>query len=588
LLLNQFAEPCLSALDAQTGKALWQAHRRPVSCGTATAMFVAQDLLWVLDGLNKLCGLDLKTGLNQKEYNIAKAKVGGHIRCYPDKGSANYLWTTVGGKPQQTIDLRDGRIYSMPWLRSGCRIGPFLCNGLSYITPAPCVCYIPVRMKGLLALSPGAKNAPALTPCDRRLTRGPAYNWTYASPAVQALPGDWPTFRHDATRESKASTGIPNKLKMAWETKLNGKLTQPVAAGSLVYVASTDEHTMYALDAKTGNQAWAFTVGGRIDSSPTWYRGRLLFGSADGAVYCLDAKEGLLAWRFQAAPSLSHVVSYGQLESLWPVHGTVLVNDGKAIVICGRTPYLDGGLAIYELNVADGKILRQKTINMTGTAIPEDPPQGFLPDILVQKEGRVYSRYTEILLNRSEIDYVKIEHRELVGPGNAIPYHKKGLFIVGSGGLLREGIFHRSGVLYGTSHGQLMAVDGTSYLLKFFDTWERNDRPFSPGRDKIELVAEDPESGKKHWTINLPVMARSIVALEDRLVLAGAPCVMVPKDPWLNFDGRGEGRVEIRSRQDGALLSEYRLSAVPVHDGVALANEALFMSMKSGTVQCWR
>ena len=359
-----------------------------------------------------------------------KAIVGGHIRCYPDKGSANYLWTTVGGKPQQTIDLRDGRIYSMPWLRSGCRIGPFLCNGLSYITPAPCVCYIPVRMKGLLALSPGAKNAPALTPCDRRLTRGPAYKRTYASPAVQALPGDWPTFRHDATRESKASTGIPNKLKMAWETKLNGKLTQPVVAGGLVYVASTDEHTMYALDAKTGNQAWAFTVGGRIDSSPTWYRGRLLFGSADGAVYCLDAKEGLLAWRFQAAPSLSHVVSYGQLESLWPVHGTVLVNEGKAIVICGRTPYLDGGIAIYELNVADGKILRKKTIDMTGTAFPEDPPQGFLPDILVQKEGRVYSRYTEILLNRSEIDYVKIEHRELVGPGNAIPYHKKGFSLL--------------------------------------------------------------------------------------------------------------------------------------------------------------
>jgi len=148
-LLNQFAKPCLSALDAQTGKTLWQAHRKPVSCGTTTVMFVAQGLLWVLDGPTKLCGLDFKTGENRKEYDITKAfeAVGGHIRCYPDKGSANTMWTTVGGKAQQMIDLRDGSMYSMPWLRSGCRIGPLLCNGLSYITPNPCMCYAPVRLK---------------------------------------------------------------------------------------------------------------------------------------------------------------------------------------------------------------------------------------------------------------------------------------------------------------------------------------------------------------------------------------------------------------------------------------------------------
>jgi hypothetical protein len=346
---------------------------------------------------------------------------------------------------------------------------------------------------------------------------------------------------------------------------------------------------MYGLDARTGKQVWSFTAGGRIDSSPTWDRGRLLFGSADGAVYCLDAKDGALAWRFDAAPERSSIVSYNQLESLWPVHGTVLVNDGKAIVISGRTPYLDGGIFIYELNVADGAVLRKKNIDMTGTAFPDDPPQGFLPDILVQKDGRVYSRYTEILLKSPEIDFVKNDRGELTGPGQAAPYLRNRQFIVGSGGLLRDGIFHRSGVLYGTSHGQFMAVDGTSYLLKFFETWGRqNARPFSPGRDKIELIAEDPASGKVQWTIDLPIMARSIVALKDRLVLAGAPCVVVPEDPWMNFDGRGEGRLEIRSRRDGSVLTEYKLSAVPVHDGVSAANEALFISMKDGTVQCWR
>jgi len=590
-LLNQFAKPCLSALDAQTGKTLWQAHRKPVSCGTTTLMFVARGLLWVLDGPTKLCGLDLKTGVSRREYDITKAykAVGGHIRCYPDKGSANTVWTTVGGKPQQMVDLRDGSIYSMPWLRSGCRIGPLLCNGLSYITPNPCMCYAPVRLKGFLALSPGARNVPAPTSPDVRLTRGPAYERKTAGAVGKARPGDWPTFRHDPTRESKASTKLPNALRLSWDTKLEGKLTPPIVAGGLAYVASTDAHTMYALDAKTGKQVWAYTVGGRIDSPPTWDRGRLLFGSADGSVYCLAARDGILAWRFDAARESSRIVSYNQLESLWPVHGTVLVSNGKAIVIAGRTPYLDGGIAIYELNVADGTVLRHKSIDMTGTAFPEDPPQGFVPDILVQKNARVYSRYTEILLNRPEIEYVKNEQGELFGPGKATPYHRNRQFIAGSGGLLRDGIFHRSGMLYGTSHGQFMAVDGTSYRVKFFGTWARqNARPFSPGRDKIELIAEDPVSGRTQWSIDLPIVARSIVALKDRLVLAGAPCVVVPEDPWRNFDGRGEGRLETRSRRDGSLLTEYTLSAPPVHNGVSAANEALFISMKNGTVQCWR
>jgi len=83
-------------------------------------------------------------------------------------------------------------------------------------------------------------------------------------------------------------------------------------------------------------------------------------------------------------------------------------------------------------------------------------------------------------------------------------------------------------------------------------------------------------------------MARSIVALEDRLVLGGAPCVVLAADPWRNFEGRGAGRLQIRSRQDGSLLSEYKLSSAPVHNGIAVANKAVFIALKDGAVQCWR
>ena len=68
----------------------------------------------------------------------------------------------------------------------------------------------------------------------------------------------------------------------------------------------------------TGETAWRFTTGARVDSPPTIYRGRVLFGSADGWVYCLRASDGVLAWRFRAAPAERLIPMYGALTSTWP------------------------------------------------------------------------------------------------------------------------------------------------------------------------------------------------------------------------------------------------------------------------------
>ena len=61
----------------------------------------------------------------------------------------------------------------------------------------------------------------------------------------------------------------------------------------------------------------------------------MLFGSADGYVYCLRASDGELVWRFRGAPRDERLVAFEQLESLWPVHGTVLVQDGAAYFAAG-------------------------------------------------------------------------------------------------------------------------------------------------------------------------------------------------------------------------------------------------------------
>ncbi|MHC4629530.1 MAG: outer membrane protein assembly factor BamB family protein, partial [Planctomycetota bacterium] len=98
-------------------------------------------------------------------------------------------------------------------------------------------------------------------------------------------------------------------------------LTSPVVAGSRVFVASRDTNTLYALNVEHGEKVWEFITSGKVDSPPTVYRGLVIFGSADGRVYCLRASDGAIVWRFRAAPKDIRLVSYGRLESVWPIHG---------------------------------------------------------------------------------------------------------------------------------------------------------------------------------------------------------------------------------------------------------------------------
>jgi hypothetical protein len=130
-----------------------------------------------------------------------------------------------------------------------------------------------------------------------------------------------------------------------------------------VYVATQDDHTVHALSVDSGRTVWTFIAGGPVDSPPSVYRGLVVFGSADGCVYCLRGSDGELVWRFRAAPHDARLVSYGRLESVWPVHGSVLVYDGDVYFVAGRSTFLDGGLHFYRLDAVTGRLVSQRVIN---------------------------------------------------------------------------------------------------------------------------------------------------------------------------------------------------------------------------------
>ena len=84
-----------------------------------------------------------------------------------------------------------------------------------------------------------------------------------------------------------------------------------------------------------------------------------IFGCADGWVHAVRLSDGALVWKFFAAPADVKTVALNQVESLWPVHGSVLILDGVAYCSAGRSTWLDGGIWLWGLDPATGKILHK-------------------------------------------------------------------------------------------------------------------------------------------------------------------------------------------------------------------------------------
>ncbi len=304
-------------------------------------------------------GIDVNTGEVTKELDVGKLVTPGHhTRCYRSKATSRFLiWPKRG---MEFVDVTgEGDHERIDWARGECGYGIMPSGGLVYVPPHPCVCYLGVALDGFNALSPAdeLKTKQPDLKAGKRLQRGPAYGGVRTSD----VPDEdaWPMFRHDAGRSGRTASMVPAELKRQWDIDIGGELTQPVVADDTVYVASIDTHTVYARSADSGQPRWHFTANARIDSPPTIHRGLVLFGCTDGKVYCLRASDGELAWRFHAAPVEAHCVVRGQVESRWPVHGAVLVQQGVAYFSAGRSSFLDGGICLYGLDPATGELLHQ-------------------------------------------------------------------------------------------------------------------------------------------------------------------------------------------------------------------------------------
>jgi len=447
----------MTAVSAETGETLWTAKHPRSGHHSPEDLLVVDGLAWagaIAGGGDSgvFTGRDLHTGEVKREFPPDLQTYWFHHRCYRSKATDRYLLPSRTGI--EFVDVRSKQWDINHWVRGGCVYGIMPCNGLVYAPPHPCACYLEAKLNGFCSLAPESPTRRlGEVSDDGRLQRGEAYE---ASIESDSAADDWPTYRHDAARSGHTKTTVADDLKSAWQTELGGRLSSPVVAGARVLLASIDTHTVHALDAASGEKRWDFTAGGRVDSPPTIYQGRALFGSADGWVYCLRADDGRLIWRFRAAPEELRVTSFEQVESVWPVHGSVLVHDGVVYCVAGRSMFLDGGMHLLRLDPKTGEKLSETVLDSRDPETGDDLQKKVkvlnmpvaLPDVLSCDGRSVYMRSQRFDLEG--------RRREIPTPASnpsehAAAQQPEAAHLFSPAGFLDGTWWHRSYWLYGTN-----------------------------------------------------------------------------------------------------------------------------------------
>lgn len=275
----------------------------------------------------------------------------GRRACTRPTGAPDAIFCRASGGSTRWDVATDTRQLISP-MRAQCQDGVTIANGLLYWWPSVCDCNL--TLYGITCLGPaGAFDfAQAGTDSDRLETRDPG-----GSPVAEipSSPNDWPTFRADNTASATSGATLPGRTRRLWQSPTRPEITPtaPTTAGGLVFLGGSDG-IVRALDARTGQPAWAAYTGGNVRFPPTLWKGRALVGSGDGFIYAFEAKTGRLLWRFRAAPVERRIPVYGQLLSTWPVGSGVLVEDGVAYAAAGIVNY--DGTHIYALDAATGRI----------------------------------------------------------------------------------------------------------------------------------------------------------------------------------------------------------------------------------------
>jgi hypothetical protein len=288
------------------------------------------------------------------------------------------------------------------------------------------------------------------------------------------------------------------------------------------------------------------------------------------------------------------ICAFDQLESAWPVHGSVLIKNDTAYFCAGRSSYLDGGLFIYGLDPATGKVRHQRQFYgpyaddgfpafvEEGDRSETEVILGTTADVMTSEGDTLYIRHQAFNMDLTDVTAGK----HLLASAGLLESKRQHREYK----LVQEQFNHRKMWTTGQEEypsGDILASNGTDYYSVYGMPVNRGNS-FNP-RNGYALMAKtrSADSWANKWKVQIPITGKAMALAGDTVFVAGAPLVFDSKDLGATYAGRLGGILWAASAADGSQLAEYTLEVLPAWDGMATAYGRLFLVNQDGSIDCW-
>ena len=298
------AKGTLHCLAADTGKEVWHFDTKDA---ITAAPAIAGGKVFVSSNDGSLYALDENTGKETWKFSAEDKISSGAVAIKSPDGSADWILLNGYDGTARVLNAADGILI---WSH----------KTDNYINGAPAV------VDGRFLVFGG---------CDAllhvlNLKDGSPVHAIPANAYIPASIGTFGTmaFCGNYANEAVAFDVVGGKIAWVYEDRAQPFFSSPAVNDRLVLIGSRDKH-LHAIKRQSGEAAWKFQTGGRVEGSPIVFQDAVVFGSADGRLYAANLDAGTELWQLDLGESLVASPAFG--------HGQIVIGGEKGTVFAIRS-----------------------------------------------------------------------------------------------------------------------------------------------------------------------------------------------------------------------------------------------------------